>query len=245
MNAPRAEINTDIIQSIANAELSDGSKRFILVGSIGRGVLLGNDSLELTDPKGRRFLDVDVIDRSGVLRTKYLYREGCIDTQPTRSIRPLEPGSDIWGLFDKHIPNENPLSTFPEAALGLTENHFSSSHPDKTIPIPVGTSLVALSDIYRYSNNMAKHLDQFDALAPEGSTIDPTLADALDIYNTQMEIRYPAVGYARIRRTLFKTMPWLALSIQEGSLGNLIRTIRMTTPAELDTLDTIETVLPH
>jgi hypothetical protein len=228
----QSEINTEVLHEISAIHSGDES-RFVAVGSIARGVLLGNDSLDLVDPSARRFLDVDVIDREGVLMCKHTLGQGVVDAQPTKSVRPVSPYSQEWGFYDRVSQDASPISTFPEIVLGLGAIAFSRAYPEDRIITPQATSVARISDLYRYTNNMPKHHDQLAALAAMGPP-NEHLVEAIEEYNTEMAKRYPAVGYLRIRKALFNSLPWLALSVQEGKLGTIIRAVRRSEPEPIE-----------
>lgn len=226
-NAPLT--NTDLLSLTSQQQYND-VQRFVYIGSIARGVILGNDSDTLVDSQNRRFQDVDIIDRQNSLTGKYSVRGSHLDGLHTRTLRPVDADDTIWGLYDTYeLTDVTPIATFPEVCLGLSAIHFSASYPNDTIQIPDAATLVALSNLYSHSGLLPKHQAQLEELERIGNTLDPELAHALDTYKRTIEDRYPLSMYMNIRRKVFNSHPRLALSIQDGalsSIGKLIRSYR-------------------
>ncbi len=225
--------NTDLLALTAQQQYN-GAQRFVSIGSIARGVRLGYDSDALTDPRRRRFQDVDVIDRQCVLTGKYSVNGGHLDGLHTRTLRPVEADDTLWGFYDTYNPSDlEPLATFPEACLGLSAIHFSASYPDRTIQVPDAATLVALSNLYSHSGLLPKHQDQIQELENISNGLHPVFSDALDTYKQSIEERYPLSAYMKVRRKIFNSHPAFALSVQDGtlsSIGKLIRAYRQSTP---------------
>jgi hypothetical protein len=223
----RSEINAEIL-SITAGQILNEKPRFVFMGSLARAAVLGYDIATLSDPSGRRFLDIDALDRSGTLTKKYTMLSGLVDFRPTESIRPVSAHSHEWGLYDLYQPDSLPISTFSEESFGLHDIHFSKRYEDQTIVTPSAAALVGISDIYKYASRMPKHHDQLKALQSVARKLPEDLHDALGVYDKVMMDRYGNGNYIRLRRALFNKMPGLALSIQDGILGDIIRIARGT-----------------
>lgn len=230
----QAEKNAEIIHHLVATQpeaVASNAQRFILYGSLARGVLLGSDVADLNDPKGRSFKDVDIIDRTGQLHRQYQFLGGIMDGQALKVVRPVETGSTTWGFYDTATPVQdtaNPLSTFHEESLGLSLMEFSPAlYPGERIPVPSVIAMLALSNFFAYAYEMPKHASQRNALierAPDYK--DSEIWQARDAYIAAMEQRYPLSVYGRARKRFFSFAPSIALSIQKGRAGEVIRFIR-------------------
>ena len=229
--------NTEIIRALSEQRLDNGESRFVLYGSLARAALLGHDIAAISDPRNHRFMDVDAIDRTGRLTSVYSLYGGQIDAKTTKTVRPIDPESPTWGLYDSLSDSKYPVAIFPESSLELQDICFNSLHPEAKITTTTAGPQIALADIHRYRANMPKHRDQLRQLNKIARPIDNQLAEALDEYCQIMERRHGAKGYMRIRRELFNHLPGLAVAIQDSSLGKVIRKVRgtrMVTPQPVD-----------
>lgn len=219
-------VNAEVMH-ITSTEHIGNAPRFVYLGSLARGVLLGRDVNTLHDTQGRRFQDVDVVDRLNKLDSKYTLNQGKLDSLHTRTIRPIEPDADVWGFYDSKLPEDlKPFATFPEESMGLAAVHFCIDYPDDVITIPNAATLLALSNIYSYSGLLPKHQDQLAELSKVDSSLDPLFEDALQEYKSAMEHRYPLSTYMQVRRKIFNAHPAIALSVQDGALSAIGKAIR-------------------
>lgn len=228
----RSEINAKIINELSSVSRSEGDSRFILYGSIARGVLLGDDVLDLTDARSHRFQDVDCIDKEVVLTRQYSFMNGTLDMQVAKVTHPLPDDPDVWGFFDSNAPihDRQPISTYNASELSLDNFSFSREYPDSTIEVPGAIAMIALSNFFAYSYEMPKHKDQINRLieiAPEYK--ESEIWAARDKYIFTMGSRYSLNAYGKARKKIFDIAPSLALGIQKGRLGSLIRSVRSTT----------------
>lgn len=245
----QSEKNAEIIHHLADINQSDSllPQRFILMGSLARGVLLGSDVAQLNDPKGRRFRDVDVIDRTTLLQRQYRFLDGTLDAQALKVVRPTELGSSTWGFYDIFEPIHRqapPLSTFSEASLGLTDMEFSGElYPNEHIAIPSPIAILALSNFFAYAYEMPKHAVQINALKELAPTYkESEIGEARDRYIAAMEKRYPLSLYGKVRKKFFSFAPSIAMSVQKNTLGKIIHFVRgVSVPEDLSlTLEDIQ-----
>jgi len=224
--------NVEILNSLGGIEGKNTSRRFVLIGSLARGVLLGKDALDLFDPQLHRFKDVDLLDTEAQLDGQYSFLGGELDTQPTKSIRPVVDTDDLWGFYDKNIPikdNPDPLSVFESSELGLKEMHFSRAYAESTVLVPSPAAMLHFSDFYAYSLPMPKHHAQIQELK-EVAGDTPEMDAAFDTYIHKMQEKYPLGTYGRARKMFFKISPKLAMSFQESNFGRNFRVLRNTDP---------------
>lgn len=236
MHHPQARKNVEIIHTLSQTETPN---RFILVGSLARGVLLGNLVENLSDPNGEHFTDVDAIDRTTILNGQYRLLDGYLDTQPTKTLHPLTADPNKWGFFDNKIPigDQEPISTFSESTLGLQEHRFTTLYPEASIQIPSAYALCILSNYLAYSVNMPKHHKQISAVrAISEEPKDNDLKDAYDEYIHKMLEKYPLGTYGRAKRLFFDIAPRLASKLQHGNFGANLRSIRGTQPSQATNL---------
>lgn len=233
----QGHINAEVMNLTSQQEFQH-NPRFVFVGSLARAALLGYDIAHLDDATRRRFTDVDAIDRSTVMQSKYCIYDGFLDTKPTQSIRPVESGSTTWGLFDPYSdPEEDPLVTYSESVMELRPIAFSALYPEGRITTPSPAAIVALSDVYKYAANMPKHRDQLRMLFEVGGYADPALIEALKEYTERIKKRHTSSVYSQSRRLVFNAAPSLALAIQESALGKRIRLTRKTNARSFQTID--------
>jgi len=232
--ATTPENNVAIIRKLNEFQDHSEPNRFVLIGSLARGVLSGLTVESLHDPSGLRYQDVDIIDRTVKLFKQYRFMNGKLDAQPTKSIHPLVDDPQTWGFYDSNLEpsaSAEPISTFNETALGLKELHYSEQFPEETTTVPSPYAMLFFSNFFAFSHEMPKHRDQIETMkALSQGSEQPELQNAFEHYIDEMRSRYPQNKYSQIRRTIFKTSPKLAMKIQEANVGRFIRFIRNTAP---------------
>lgn len=229
-----SETNAEIISRLASHP-----DRFVLTGSLARGVLLGADVIDLVDPRHNRFQDVDVIDRTTHLNDEYDFLGGHLGAGVTKVVRPVSDSSDMWGFYDNKDPvdpSTEPVSTFDVSALELSEYHFSRLYTDQTIAIPSARAMLYLSNFFAYAQEMAKHHTQIAALRDKAGTPIPELDEAYHGFISEMELRYPLSTYTRARKSFFAHAPSIAFTAQQNVIGPLIRRMRGIEPTTLQPL---------
>lgn len=233
-----SETNAEIVSQLALQP-----NRFVLAGSLARGVLLGQDIADLTDPRGNRFQDVDIIDRTAQLSGEYRFLGGHLGAGVTKVVRPVFGQQGVWGFYDNVEPvhpTTAPLSTFDEKELGLEPRSFSRLHPNGTITTPSPRAMLYLSNFFAYAQNMPKHHQQIASLEEIAGPVSPELDEAYHDFIKKMLERYPLNSYTRARKIFFDRAPRLAFGTQQSVIGPIIRRVRGVSEQTLTPLTEIE-----
>lgn len=235
-----SEKNAEIVSKLAKHH-----DRFVLTGSLARGVLLGKDITDLADPRGNRFQDVDIINRTTILTDEYDFMGGHLGAGVTKVVRPVLDSKDTWGFYDNRDPVNPatmPISTFTEASLELTDQLFSRFYPNDAITVPSPRAMLYLSNFFAYAQQMPKHHKQIAELHKIAGPVVPELDDAYNEFIKKMLERYPLTTYTRARKIFFDHAPRLAFAAQQSLLGPTIRRIRGVDESNLIPLTNIEEV---
>lgn len=236
------EINAEIVNQLASQP-----DRFVLTGSLARGVLLGHDVADLNDPRANRFQDVDVIDRTAYLSDEYNYLTGHLGAGVTKVVRPVPNQEGTWGFYDNLEPvdpSTTPVSTFEESELRLEQRPFSRLYPNKAVTIPSPRAMLYLSNFFAYAQNMPKHQKQIAAIEEIAGPPAPELDEAYHDFISKMLERYPLNKYTRARKVFFDRAPRIAFAAQQSLVGPIIRQIRGISAQNLKPLADIVPELP-
>ena len=242
--------NIDLLEAISQTpEVAD---RYVLAGSIGRAVALGTplDTLKASNP--HRFQDIDLIDRAGDFSGHYLMvNGGNVDFGLSRTLRPVEPWSATWGLYDHLTDNDRtrPIATIPEATLGI--GWQTARIGDRLISLQtfdVCGQLAVANMFNTCVGHLGKHANQLKALAsaqPYAQRSPDELQIAVDEYaNVMLErLSMRAPRYEACRRYLYTSVAPVARLLAESPLGEIVR-FRRGTQISYQTLEESQLLSP-
>ncbi len=211
--------------------------RHVLVGSLARAAVLGDNIAELHQNHTKRFQDIDLIDRHAELRKKYTTKKGTVvDYKPTDWLRPID--DQIWGLYTPE-DLEIPYLTLDESVLELNEVTLGSGTKAITPSPAVHVELTRMTYV-----DLPKHHAQIRRLVQMTGSRHHEITDVIATYHEKL-IKEKNAPYYRFRRTVFNRLPRVALSASEGDIGKVYRKIRGTQPPTPEPLPDEDELLIH
>lgn len=228
--------NLSLLETIG--QTPDAAERYVIAGSIGRALALGQNLAELTSINPRRFQDIDLIDTAGQFDHHYVLDSGSeVDFGLSRTIRPVTDGSKEWGLYDFITGREpdKPLATMPESSLGIIWSSGQSRDYDikvRAFDPCVQLALVNMSD--QFAGRLGKHGNQLRALENLTRTIQTcdhgAAQAAIDEYGAIMHKRLTELSprYDRVRHFIYTYASPVARLLAESPAGTIIRRQRGT-----------------
>lgn len=221
------------------ASLAHLGDRAVLVGSVGRAAYLGDAAFVPTQRTGED-RDVDVIDRLGEWQRIYKFSDAApIDGLMTRRLRPLDGEAGAWGLFTPwHEDGREPLLAVDEDVLGLHDIEMPFPFAQGTRANTVGgCAQMALHELMlAEAGPNLKHRDQVRRIRSDMHDATachcPALQETMNQYNAFVrEASRKGMGekiYFWGRWALKSSAPQAFKKLQQGTLGQKVRTIRGT-----------------